>query len=84
MNQAQLDDLVTYLTFPSISTDSRYAGDVKACAEWLRGKMEQQGLTATVHPTPGHPVVVGRNEHREGRPTVSGNPETTTARRTPP
>jgi acetylornithine deacetylase/succinyl-diaminopimelate desuccinylase-like protein len=70
MNQAQLDDLLTYLKFPSISTDSSHAGDVEACAEWLRAKMEEQGLAAEIHATPGHPVVIGRNEHKEGRPTV--------------
>lgn len=70
MNPQQLDDFIAYLKFPSISTDSSHAGDVAACAEWLRDKMEAQGLSAEVFPTPGHPVVIGRNTHREGRPTV--------------
>ena len=70
MNQSQLDDFIAYLKFPSVSTDSSHASDVADCAEWLRAKMEEQGLQAKVHPTPGHPVVIGRNAHREGRPTV--------------
>ena len=70
MNEAQLDDLIAYLKFPSVSTDSRHAGDVLQCAEWLREKMVSQGLEADIHETAGHPVVVGRNRHVEGRPTV--------------
>ncbi len=70
MNQAQLDDLIAYLRFPSVSTDSRHAGDMKACADWLRGKMAEQGLDAEIRETGGHPAVVGKNEHRAGRPTV--------------
>ena len=70
MNEAQLDDLIAYLKFPSVSTDSRHAGDVQQCARWLREKMVSQGLEADIHETAGHPVVVGRNRHVEGRPTV--------------
>ena len=33
-------------------------------------KLRGIGLSAEKHPTPGHPVVVARNEHKEGRPTV--------------
>ena len=70
MNEAQLDDLIAYLKFPSVSTDSRHAGDVQQCAGWLRDKMVSQGLDAAIHETAGHPVVVGKNRHVEGRPTV--------------
>ncbi len=70
MNEAQLDDLIAYLKFPSVSTDSTHSGDVLQCAGWLRNKMASQGLEAKVHETDGHPVVVGKNRHVEGRPTV--------------
>ena len=69
MTQA-LQDLFTILRFPSISTDSNHAGDVAECAEWLAGKFSSMGLDAQVHPTPGHPVVVARNQHVPGRRTV--------------
>ena len=49
MNEAQLDDLIAYLKFPSVSTDSRHAGDVQQCAGWLRDKMVSQGLDAAIH-----------------------------------
>ena len=66
----QLEDLFSFLRFASVSTDSRHAGDVRACAEWLRGKLSGMGLIATLHETPGHPVVLAKNAHLEGRRTV--------------
>lgn len=65
-----LDELFELLRFPSISTDSRHKGDVTACAEWLAARMQSAGLSSEIHPTDGHPVVVGRNEHEAGRLTV--------------
>ena len=67
---AHLADLVEFLKFPSVSTESAHVGDVRACGEWIVEKMRSIGLTAELHETPRHPVVVGRNEHKEGRPTV--------------
>ncbi|WP_193210898.1 dipeptidase [Luteolibacter marinus] len=66
----ELEDLFTFLRFPSISTDSKHAGDVRACAEWLVEKLTGMGLETTLHPTERHPVVVARNEHKPGRKTV--------------
>lgn len=65
-----LESLFEFLRFPSISTDSRHRGDVRACAEWLRTRLDSMGLAAVVHETPGHPVVIARNAHQSGRPTV--------------
>jgi len=65
-----MDEFFELLRFPSISTDSRHRSDVEACAEWLSTRMESAGLQSGIHPTPGHPVVIGRNEHEAGRPTV--------------
>ena len=65
-----LDDLFSFLRFPSISTDSRHAGDVRACAGWLVAKLAAMGLSAALHETPGHPVVIARNRHQSGRRTV--------------
>ena len=66
----ELEDLFAFLRFPSISTDSRNAADVRACADWLVAKLTGMGLTTTLHPTEGHPVVVAKNEHKAGRKTV--------------
>ena len=65
-----LDDLFTVLRFPSVSTDSAHDKDVRACAGWLVAKLNRIGLTAQLHETPGHPVVLAKNEHKPGRKTV--------------
>jgi acetylornithine deacetylase/succinyl-diaminopimelate desuccinylase-like protein len=65
-----LQDLLTCLRFPSVSTDSRHREDVRACAEWLKAKLSGMGLEATMHETPGHPVLVAKNKHLPGRRTV--------------
>lgn len=66
----ELEDLFAFLRFPSVSTDSRNAGDVRDCANWLVKKLTGMGLQTTLHDTPGHPIVVAKNEHVEGRRTV--------------
>jgi len=66
----QLDQLFSFLRFPSISTDSRHAGDVRACAGWLLAHLGTMGLSAELHETARHPVVVARNAHVAGRRTV--------------
>ncbi len=66
----QLEDLFAFLRFPSISTDSKHADDVRACAEWLITKLNGMGLNTELHDTPKHPIVVARNSHIAGRRTV--------------
>lgn len=66
----QLEDLFAFLRFPSISTDSTHSGDVRACADWLVSKLTAMDLKAELHETPKHPIVVARNEHREGKKTL--------------
>lgn len=65
-----LESLFSFLRFPSVSTDSRHAKDVRDCAEWLVGKLSGMGLSADLHETPKHPVVIARNAHVPGRRTV--------------
>ena len=63
-------DLVQFLEFPSVSTDPAHAQDTANCADWLVRKLKGIGLQAETHATAGHPIVVARNTHREGRPMV--------------
>lgn len=67
---AALDDLFTVLRFASISTDPAHAADVRANAEWLVQKLRSIGLQSELHETPGHPIVIARNQHVAGRRTV--------------
>src|SRR3569623_2530712 len=66
---APLDDLFTLLRLASVSTDPKHNDDTRAAADWLTQKLISIGLTAALHETARHPVVVARNRHRPGRRT---------------
>jgi acetylornithine deacetylase/succinyl-diaminopimelate desuccinylase-like protein len=70
MHPPGLDDLLTLLRFPSVSTDPNHAPDVQRCADWLENKLRSIGLTVAQHATAKHPIVLARNQHRAGRRTV--------------
>ena len=65
-----LDDLKTFLRFPSISTQPDHAPDLIACAEWLSEKLTSIGLNAAVYPTPGSPVVIASTLRDSAKRTV--------------
>jgi acetylornithine deacetylase/succinyl-diaminopimelate desuccinylase-like protein len=65
-----LESLLTFLRFPSVSTDPVHVPDIEACARWLAGELTVPGLDATIHRTSGHPIVLARNRRIEGRKTV--------------
>lgn len=65
-----LSDLLTVLRFPSISTRTENAGDLRQCADWIAAKLTGMGLTTTVHPTKRHPVVVAKSKPLPGKPTI--------------
>ena len=65
-----LAGLKDFLRIPSVSTKPEHAGDLRRCAEWLAQRLRSTGLRADIHPTPGHPIVLARNDHKPGRPTV--------------
>ncbi|MFQ5575625.1 MAG: dipeptidase [Anaerolineae bacterium] len=55
-----LETLKTFLTIPSISTQSEHKADMQSAAAWLVETMTSFGLAqAKLHPTPGHPIVYG-------------------------
>jgi acetylornithine deacetylase/succinyl-diaminopimelate desuccinylase-like protein len=70
MSRSSLDLLCDFIRFPSVSTDPSRKRAVAACAEWLAAHLEGIGLASRVVATPGHPVVLARNAHKSGRPTV--------------
>jgi acetylornithine deacetylase/succinyl-diaminopimelate desuccinylase-like protein len=70
MRDDYLEDYYSFLRFPSVSTDEKYAGKVRDCAQWLSEKLTKIGLESKVVPTAGHPVVWARNDHQKNRPTV--------------
>ena len=70
MRDNYLEDYYSFLRFPSVSTDEKYAGKVRECAQWLSQKLTTIGLESKVVSTAGHPIVWARNEHKKNRPTV--------------
>lgn len=68
--QTALDELCQFLRIPSISADSAYKPQMNQCAEWVRDSMTAAGLTATIYPTEGHPIVYGERLRDPSLPTV--------------
>ena len=64
------EELFEFLRIPSVSAKSENDKDVARAAEWLSKSLEKAGLKATIHKTPGHPVVIGEWRGAEGAPTV--------------
>ncbi|QNN24840.1 dipeptidase [Planctomycetales bacterium ZRK34] len=59
-HDAAVERLCDYLRIASISTAPVYAAECEAAAEWTAQQLRACGLQVNVHPTEGHPVVVGR------------------------
>lgn len=58
---AALNRLVDFLKIPSISTDPAHQADCQQAAQWLCDELQSLGFTASVRPTPGHPMVVAHS-----------------------
>lgn len=67
---ASLAKLMEFLSIPSISTQPEHSHDMLRCATWLADELKFAGLTVSVEPTAGHPIVLAKNQHQPGRPTV--------------
>jgi len=65
-----LGELFEFLRIPSVSARSEHNGDTARAAEWLKQSLERIGMTESIHPTPGHPIVIGEWREAEGAPTV--------------
>ena len=65
-----LEELFDLLRIPSVSTSPAHRADVLRCAEHVRDRVAELGLTARVMPTDGYPVVYGEWLGAPGAPTV--------------
>lgn len=66
-----LDELKTFLSIPSVSTNPQNKSDMERCARWLSDHMKNIGLDhIQIFPTEGHPIVYGDWLHAPGKPTV--------------
>jgi len=65
------DELYEFLRIPSVSARSEHNADTARAADWVADAMSRVGLEATIHPTKGHPIVVGEwREAKPGAPTI--------------
>lgn len=60
-----LERLQSLLRIKSISTDPAFSEDCKAAARLLADDLVAGGFTASIHHTPGHPIVVAHDD-RDG------------------
>jgi acetylornithine deacetylase/succinyl-diaminopimelate desuccinylase-like protein len=66
-----LAELTELLRIPSVSADTRYKGDVRRAAEFIREKLVQAGaVRAELCETKGHPIVYAEKMVSPDRPTV--------------
>jgi acetylornithine deacetylase/succinyl-diaminopimelate desuccinylase-like protein len=69
--QRFLEELRQLVAFPSISTDPRYVGAVRACAAWLAGHLRGLGMAGVrVFETPRHPIVYAEKLASPTLPTL--------------
>ena len=69
--QRFLDELFDLLRIPSVSADSKFKGDMRQAAEFVRDKLTAAGLdNAKLYETPGHPVVYAEKIVDSTKPTV--------------
>jgi acetylornithine deacetylase/succinyl-diaminopimelate desuccinylase-like protein len=66
-----LAELFEWLRIPSVSADSKYKGDVRRAAEFLREKLAAAGVDKVeICETKGHPIVYGEKILDASLPTV--------------
>ncbi|WP_347862012.1 dipeptidase [Salimicrobium sp. PL1-032A] len=67
--ETHINDLMEFLSIPSISTDAAYEKEVRRGAEWLAEHLENSGLeNVEVLETGGHPVVYADWIHQPDKP----------------
>lgn len=65
------EELLQFLSIPSISSLPEHAGDVQQAAQWVAKRLTTAGLEhVQILPTEGHPVVYGDWLYAPGKPTV--------------
>lgn len=66
-----LDELQTFIRFPSVSAQPRHAANVQRCAHWLAAHLQNIGLEhVKVITTPRHPIIYADWLHAPDKPTV--------------
>jgi len=71
---ASVERLFTLLRIQSVSTDPAYAPECRKAADYVASDLRSLGFEASVRPTAGHPVVVGKSgEQKAGNGKANGH-----------
>lgn len=58
-NQSRfVDELIEFVSIPSVSAQSKHRADLKRAADWLVAQCRQIGLKVKLHKTAGNPIIV--------------------------
>ena len=68
--EQRLEELFTFLRFPSVSAQSAHKDDLHSCAKWLNDTLNNTGFKSQIMDTPGHPVVYAERIVSDDLPTV--------------
>jgi acetylornithine deacetylase/succinyl-diaminopimelate desuccinylase-like protein len=72
---ASVDRLFALLRIQSVSTDPAYAAECRKAAEYVASDLRSLGFEASVRPTAGHPVVIGKSGDGKSGGDKIGNSE---------
>ncbi len=64
------NELCDWLRLASVSTDSQFAGDVRAAADWLLARFQNLGFDSQIIETVGHPIVYAETPPVADAPVV--------------
>lgn len=68
---AHVQELLTLVSMPSVSTDPTRVGDIRATAEWVAERLRTAGVPeVSIAESAGHPAVIGRWHAHEDQPTI--------------
>lgn len=56
-----LEEFMTFLSFPSISSEPQFQRSVLECANWLVHYLKDLGFEVELWPTQGHPIIFASN-----------------------
>ncbi len=63
-----IDRLKQFLAIPSVSTDPAFAMHAPRAADFVADALRNAGLDATIHATPGHPIVLAHTPANQSPP----------------
>lgn len=66
----RLEELFTFLSFPSVSAKSEHKQDLVDCAEWLTDHLTKVGFKTQLVKTKGHPLVYAEYMAGKNLPTI--------------